>query len=63
MNVKTSWKYNLVPSILPKKKIVSILAKDSSKLESELSRSVLFHEKTRVFLKYLVRACKNYTRL
>ena len=31
-NVKTSWKYNLVPSLPPKYKILSILAKDSLKI-------------------------------
>ena len=34
-NVKTSWNYNLVPSLLPKKKILSTLAKDSLKIEIE----------------------------
>ena len=33
---KTSWKYNLVPSLPPKKKILSVLAKDSLKIEIEL---------------------------
>ena len=36
---------------------MSILAKDSLKIEIELSRSGLFHMKTRFFLKYFVRAC------
>ena len=35
-NVKTSWKYNLVPNLLPKKKMLSILAKDSLKIEIKL---------------------------
>ena len=56
-NVKTSWNCNLVPSLLPKKKILSILAKDSLSIETELSRSALFHVKTKVFLKYFVRGC------
>ena len=32
-NLKTSWNYNLVPSPPPKKKSLSILAKDYSKTE------------------------------
>ena len=56
-NVKTSWNCNLVPSLLPKKKILSILAKDSLSIEIELSRSALFQVKTKVFLKYFVRGC------
>ena len=36
LRLKISWKYNLVPSLLPKKKILSILAKDSLKIEIEL---------------------------
>ena len=35
-NVKTSWKYNLVPSLRPKKKILSIPAKDPLKIEIDL---------------------------
>ena len=35
-NVKTSRKYNLVPSLPPKKKTLSMLAKESSKIEVEL---------------------------
>ena len=35
-NVKTSWKYNLVPNLPRKKKILSILTKDSLKIEIEL---------------------------
>ena len=51
------WHYNLVPSLPPKKKILSILAKDSMKIEIELSHSVLFHMESRVFLKYFVCGC------
>ena len=32
-NLKTSWNYDLVPSLPLKKKILSILAKDYSKME------------------------------
>ena len=46
-----------MPSLPPKKKILSILAKDSLKIEIELSLSMLFHMNTIVFLKYLVRGC------
>ena len=57
-NVKTSWNYNLVPSLPPLRFFfLSMLAKDSLKIEIELSRSALFHMKTRIFLKYFVRAC------
>ena len=35
-NVKASWNHNLVPNLLPKKKILSIVAKDSLKIEIEL---------------------------
>ena len=35
-NLKTSWSYNLVPSLPLKKKILSILAKDHFKIEIEL---------------------------
>ena len=35
-NVKASWKYNLVPSLPLKKKILSILARDSLKIKIEL---------------------------
>ena len=34
-NVKISWKYNVVSSLPPKKKILLILAKDSLKIEIE----------------------------
>ena len=34
-NVKISWKYNVVSSFPPKKKILLILAKDSLKIEIE----------------------------
>ena len=43
-----------MPSLPPKEKTFSILAKDSLKIEIEPSRSALFHMKTRVFLKYFV---------
>ena len=46
-----------MPSFSPKKKILSILAKDFLKIEIELFRSLLFHMKTRGFLKYFLRAC------
>ena len=46
-------------SLPPKNKILSILPKDSLKTEIELSRSALFYMKTKVFLKYFVRACRN----
>ena len=45
------------------KKFMSILAKDSLKIEIELIRSALFHMKTRAFLKYVVRACSPYEQL
>ena len=45
------------------KKFMSILAKDSLKIEIELIRSALFHMKTRAFLKYFVRACSPYEQL
>ena len=35
-NVKALWNYTLVPSLPPKKKILSVLAKDSLKIEIEL---------------------------
>ena len=35
-NVNTSWKFNLVPSLLPQTKILLMLAKDSLKIEIEL---------------------------
>ena len=41
-NVKTSWNYNLVPSRLPKKKILSKLTKDSLKIEIELFPACVF---------------------
>ena len=44
-SVKTSWKYDLVPSFPPKK--------------LDFSRNSLFHMKTKVFLKYFVRACSS----
>ena len=44
-SVKTSWKYDLVPSFPPKK--------------LNFSRNSLFRMKTRVSLKYLVRACSS----
>ena len=34
-NVKTSWNYNLVPSLRPEDKILSILAKDPLEIEIE----------------------------
>ena len=45
-----------MPSLLPEKKKLSILAKNSLKIENELTRSEIFHMKTRVFLKYFIRA-------
>ena len=42
----------------PKKKILSLLATDSLKIEIKFSSSALFHMKTRVFLKYFVRGCR-----
>ena len=41
-NVKTSWNYNLVPSLPLKRKILLILTKDSLKTEIELFYRVLF---------------------
>ena len=35
-NVKALWNHTLVPSLPPKKKILSVLAKDSLKIEIEL---------------------------
>ena len=49
--------YPSVPSSPPQKKNFSIPAKDYLKTEIELSRSVLFHMETIVFLKYFVRRC------
>ena len=34
-NVKTPWKYNLAPSLPPKNKILSMLAKESLKIETD----------------------------
>ena len=56
--LKKSWNYNLVPSLPPKKKILSIIAKDSLKKILNFSRSMLkFHMTTRVCLKYFVPGC------
>ena len=42
---KTSWYYSLVASILPRKKILLILAKDSLKIEIELfQKSAISYE-------------------
>ena len=56
-NIQTSWKYNLVSSLPPKDKILSILGKDYLKWKLNFFRSALLHMKTTVFLKYFVRAC------
>ena len=53
--LKKSWNYNLVPSLPPKKKILSIIAKDSLKKILNFSRSML--KSTRVCLKYFVPGC------
>ena len=55
--VKTSSNLNLDPSHPPKKKVLSILTKDTLKIEIELFHSVLFHMKNRVFLKYFACGC------
>ena len=48
------------PSLPPKKKILSTLAKESLKIEIELFP--LFHMKTKVFLKYFVRGLVWFTK-
>ena len=45
-------------SLPPKIKILSILAKKISKIETKLSRTVLFHRKTTVCLKYFGQDCR-----
>ena len=48
-------------SLLSKMKILSILAKHSSKEKKlNFSRSTLFHMKTRLCLKYFVHDCSSY---
>ena len=51
---------DLKPSLPPKKKILSTLAKESLKIEIELFP--LFHMKTKVFLKYFVRGLVWFTK-
>ena len=46
-------------SLPPKKKMLSILAKNPWKQKLNFSRSALFQMKTRVFLKYFVRSCSS----
>ena len=41
-DVKTLWNYNLAPSFSPKNKILSVLAKDSLKIEIELFSNILY---------------------
>ena len=56
-NLNTLQKDSLVPSLPPKFKILSILAKNFSKYTLDFSRSVLFHMNIRVYLKYFVHGC------
>ena len=61
-NVKTSWNYNLLPSLSPKKEILSVIAKGSFNIEKNFAKqnfscSVLFYMKARVLLKYFVFGC------
>ena len=46
-----------MPSLPPKMKILSILAKTAEKEKLNFSRSVLFHMKTRLCLKYYGNGC------
>ena len=55
-NVETLWKYNLVPSLPPKNKILPLLAKLSLKKKKlNFFRSALYDMETRVLLIYFVR--------
>ena len=66
-NIKTSWNYNLVSSPPPKKKILSILTKDSLKIEIELlPQYTISHENqsfSQIFypwLQYLITSLTSY---
>ena len=57
-NVKTSWNHILVPSLPPKKKLLSILAKDFLKIEIELfPQGTISHENYSFPQIFFVRAC------
>ena len=55
--LKSSYNYSLVPSLLPKMEILSIVAKTIQKLKLNFSRSVLFLTNTKVCLIYFGQDC------
>ena len=57
-NLEASQNYSLVLSLPPKMKTLSVLLKIPAK-KIELSRSALFHMKTRASFKYFVHDCNN----